>query len=356
MSVEQLAGGATTAGGYAHPTPSPELVADALEGRARTLEDCYEACRRLHAAHGRTYYHATRFLPAERRPHVWALYGFARYADDLVDHLALDWDPAQRRAALESWSAEFLDALAFGRAPEDPVLRAMAHTVDVLGIAHEDVRAFLRSMAMDLTVTRYPTYADLVAYMHGSAAVIGTMMLPVLRADAAAARQPAMDLGLAFQLTNFLRDVAEDWDRGRIYLPLEDLERFGVSEWDFHARRVGPRMRRLLAFEAARTRVLYRRAERGWALLPPRSRTSIRIAHRLYAGILDDLERHDWQVFQRRAAVPRGRRLAITLRELVAPSCGPTCGDVPAWTFKRRTPQAATVSPWVAPAAASHTE
>ncbi|MDQ3383950.1 MAG: phytoene/squalene synthase family protein [Actinomycetota bacterium] len=318
--------------GYAHPPPSSRIVADGLAGHAGgpvDLATSYELCRRLQAAHGRTYYFATRFLPAERRHHVHALYGFARYADDLVDHLDLSWTPAQRRAAFERWSTQFLTALDTGSptSPQvatavgqqvtgDPVLPAVLHTVRVLGIDREDLGAFLRSMAMDLTVTRYRTYDDLGEYVHGSAAVIGAMMLPVLGPTHPDARARAMDLGIAFQLTNFLRDISEDWDRGRIYLPLEDLERFEVGESDFQARHVTAGFRRLLAFEVARTRALYRRAEQGWTMLEPASRTGIRIAHRCYAEILDRLEVADYQVFHVRAAVPTHRKLAIAASEL----------------------------------------
>lgn len=310
---------AAPAGGYRHPAPSTAIVARRTGGSAVDLRGSYEVCRRLNAAHGRTYYLATRFLPRDRRPHVYALYAFARYADDLVDHFDLGWTPARRRAELESWSAGFLASLGAGDS-DDPVLKAVIHTVGVLGVEHDDLRAFLASMAMDLEVTRYATYDDLYGYMHGSAAVIGAMMLPVLRPTHPEARGPAMDLGVAFQLTNFIRDVAEDWDRGRIYLPLVDLERFGVAEADFQARHVTPAFRRLLVFEATRTHALYRRAEAGWALLHPSSQACIRIAHRLYAGILDRLEAQDWQVFRTRASVPAWRKAAITGAELVRPT------------------------------------
>ena len=283
------------------------------------LATSYDLCRRLNAAHGRTYYFATRFLPAASRRHVHALYGFARYADDLVDHLDLSWDATLRRKALESWGEEFLASLERGDTDE-PVLKAVVHTVHELGIRHDDLRAFLAAMAKDLTVTRYATYEDLAEYVHGSAAVIGSMMLPVLGAHHQRSRERAMDLGVAFQLTNFLRDVAEDWDRGRIYWPLEDLERFGVTEWDFRSRQVGPRFARLLAFEAQRTRALYRRAEAGWAMLDPASQVCIRIAHRLYAEILDRVEAADWQVFRVRASVPTSRKLVVAAQELVWPS------------------------------------
>lgn len=306
--------------GYQHPEPSTQIVAKCLVGRQHVdLATSYELCRRMNAAHGRTYYFATRFLPASKRRHVHALYGFARYADDLVDHMDLSWEPTRRRKALEAWSAEFLTSLETGHT-EEPVLAAVLNTVRELRIRHDDLRAFLQSMAMDLEVVRYPTYDDLSAYVYGSAAVIGSMMLPVLGPTHPQARARAMDLGIAFQLTNFLRDVAEDWDRGRIYLPLEDLDRFGVTEWDFHARHVGPAFRRLLAFEAQRTRALYRRAEAGWALLPPASQACIRIAHRLYREILDRIEAADWQVFHVRATVPATRKLAVAARELIWPA------------------------------------
>lgn len=294
-------------------------VRSRCDGAPVSLASSYEICRALNAAHGRTYYFATRFLPRAARPHVHALYAFARYADDLVDHMAVPWDGPARRAALEGWTAQFLADLDRGRS-DDPVLRAVVHTVQTLEIPRADLEAFLSSMAMDLTVRRYATYEDLREYAHGSAAVIGTMMLCVLGPLRPEARARAMDLGLAFQLTNFLRDIAEDWARGRLYIPLEDLDRFGVSEAEFDEGRVSPAMRRLLGFQAARTRRLYARAGAGWAMLEPRSRTCVRIAHRLYGEILDRLESSGWPVFERRVAVPARRKVAVAARELALPS------------------------------------
>ena len=200
------------------------------------LSESYELCRRLHRRHGRTYYLATRLLPAWKRRHVHALYGFARYADEIVD--AMDGAPARDRAArLRAWGDRFLAGLA-GVRVDDPILPAVLHTLEVFQLDRADFAAFLRSMAMDLTVAAYPTYGDLLEYMEGSAAVIGTMMLPILGStEPAAAREPARQLGFAFQLTNFIRDVAEDLDRGRIYLPLADLDRFGVAPGDLRERR-----------------------------------------------------------------------------------------------------------------------
>lgn len=307
------------AGGYVHPTPSSVIVDEFLASRGGAQVDLaasYELCRRINAAHGRTYYLATRLLPAAKRPHVHALYAFARYADDLVDHLGLDWSALQRRHELEAWTKNFLSDLDAG-STADPVCKAVIHTITSLGIDHADVQAFLRSMAMDLTVTRYDTYDDLYDYVHGSAAVIGTMMLPILQPITPQARQPAVDLGVAFQLTNFIRDVGEDFERSRVYLPQEDFRRFGVTDADLATGQVSPNLRRLLQFEIARTRALYRQAEAGWYMLPPASARSIRTAHHLYAGILDQVEVNDYEIFALRAATPRRRKAAVIAREVL---------------------------------------
>ncbi|WP_101783318.1 phytoene/squalene synthase family protein [Nonomuraea indica] len=282
-----------------------------------TLTASYERCRRLHAAHGRSYYLATRLLPAWKRRHVHALYGFARYADEIVDSFAMTGDRAR---ALDRLAGQVSAGLA-GGSVDDPVLPAFLHTVRSFGIGHDDVAAFLGAMRADLTVTRYPTYDDLLGYMEGSAAVIGTMMLPVLEpvpGAEAAAREPARQLGLAFQLTNFLRDVAEDLARGRIYLPLEDLAKFGVEEADLRRPATGPALRELLAFEADRAREHYRAAAPGVELLVASSRPCIRAARDLYGGILAEIERGGYTVLERRARVPRSRRLTLFGRHLLA--------------------------------------
>lgn len=282
-----------------------------------TLTTSYELCRRLNARHGRSYYLATRLLPAWKRPHVHALYGFARRADEIVDSFTMTGD---RAAALDGFAVRTAQALA-GESQDDPVLPAFAQTVRSFGIDHGDVDAFLTSMRADLTVSRYATYDDLLGYMEGSAAVVGTMMLPVLEAlpgMAEQAREPARQLGFAFQLTNFLRDVSEDLRRGRVYLPLEDLERFGVEVADLGRPAPTRALRELLAFETERAREHYRRAAEGIDLLIPSSQPCVRAAHELYGEILSRIEaaRHD--VLGARVVVPLGRRLAVFTRHLYA--------------------------------------
>lgn len=289
-----------------------------MSGRSRaservTLEGSYARCRAVNKRYGTTYYWSSLTLPRDKRRHVWAVYAFCRHADDIVDDLG----PApaeQRAAALAALSDKLFADLAAGHS-DDPILKAVVHTIRAFDHDPECFRRFLRAMAMDLTITGYDTYDHLLRYMDGSAAVIGEMMLPILEPSSAAAIPQARDLGLAFQLTNFLRDVGEDLDRGRIYLPVEDLERFGA---DPHRRTVDEPWRELMRFEIDRCRALYRSADRGIELLPPRSGRCIRAARGLYAAILDRIEAADYDVFSSRAAVPTWRK-AVTAARMALP-------------------------------------
>ena len=270
-----------------------------------TLDRSYARCRRLTTAHGTTYYWAAAVLPSDSRRHVWALYAFARHADDIVDALDVS-SVAEREAALCDLGRRLFEGLDRG-CSDDPLLAAVVHTVRKLDIDPECFHRFLRSMAMDLSVTGYGTWDELLDYMDGSAAVIGEMMLPVLKPATPAALGPARDLGLAFQLTNFLRDVGEDLDRNRTYIPREDLEHFDA---DPTRRRVDPQWRRLMRFEIERNRRLYVSADAGISALSGRSARCVRAASQLYALILERIEESDYDVFNSRARVPTWRKIA----------------------------------------------
>ncbi|MBO3744125.1 phytoene/squalene synthase family protein [Actinoplanes flavus] len=280
------------------------------------LAAAYERCRELHREHGRTYYLATRLLPAWKRRHVHALYGFTRYADEIVDRTE-SRPSAERAALLAAWSNRFLAGLR-GEPTDDELLPAVLHTIAVFDLDLEDFEKFLRSMTMDITVTSYRTYDDLLGYMEGSAAVIGTMMLPILgSSDPVAAREPARQLGFAFQLTNFIRDVAEDLERGRVYLPEEHLDEFGVTRRTLRDGVATPAVKALIKAEVARAREHYAQAAPGIPLLEPTSQACMRTAFQLYGGILDEIEAIDYDVFGRRATVPHHRRAAVAVRSLL---------------------------------------
>ena len=282
-----------------------------------TLDESYARCRQLNKRYGTTYYWSTYALPRIKRHHVHALYAFCRYADDIVDDLgSVPMDVREKE--LTSFGERFFADLDAG-ASDDPVLKAVVHTVRSFGIDRECFARFLRSMAMDLTIASYETYEDLAGYMDGSAAVIGEMMLPILEPLSPEALAPARALGDAFQLTNFLRDIDEDLDRGRTYVPQEDIRRFDAHE-AFAARRATPAFVDLMRFEIDRTRDLYRTADRGIELLPPSSARCIRAARVLYSRILDVIEANDHDVFSTRARVPTWQKAAMVARVLTSPS------------------------------------
>mgnify|MGYP003334507763 FL=1 len=291
------------------PTPTTHL----LPSRELTLAESYDLCKEFNKRHGTTYYWSTKVLPREKQRHVHALYGFCRYADDIVDDLGpVPVDTRER--ALKDFGDRFFADLAAGES-RDPVLRAVVDTVTTCKIDEGCFRRFLRSMTMDLTVEKYETWDDLLGYMDGSAAVIGEMMLPILEPMNPAAIGPARDLGNAFQLTNFLRDVNEDLDRGRVYIPQEDVRRFGV---DLAERRCTPQFVELMKFEIERCRALYRSADDGLALLPPQSRRSIGAARVLYGRILDKIEGQNYDVFAKRASVSTWEK-AVMVTKLMTP-------------------------------------
>jgi len=274
------------------------------------LTQSYEECKRLNALHGKTYYLATLLLPAAKRPPVHALYGFARYADEIVDDLASTLTPEEKAVALRTWGDAVLADLRAGES-NDLIGRALVDTVKKYSIPLEYFDAFMVSMEMDLTVTRYKTYDDLMTYVYGSAVVIGLEMLPILGYSDPRAIEAATALGTAFQLANFIRDIGEDIDRGRIYMPLDDLARFGVSEEMLLKRQLTPEIVAAIKYQIARVRELQDKAEAGIQYLDPISRPCIRAASELYCGIVDEIEANGYDIFNKRATTSTWRRARV---------------------------------------------
>jgi phytoene synthase len=196
---------------------------------------------------------------------------------------------------------------------DDPVCIAVLDTVRRWNIPREHFEAFLHSMTMDLTVTEYQTYEDLYEYVYGSAAVIGLQMVPILEPTSQDAYKYATELGVAFQLANFIRDVGEDLERGRVYLPLQELAQFGVSRADLEARIATPEIKAALKFQIARVRKLEEYSRTGIAMLGAPSQPCIETARILYCGIVDAVEEIDYEVFTKRATVSMSRRLRVAV-------------------------------------------
>ena len=279
------------------------------------LRKSYLECKRLNSLHGKTYYLATLLLPKEKRPYVHALYGFARYADEIVDDFDSKLTPPEKRDELERWSFQLLQDIKSGRS-NDHIGRALVDTVRRFEIPIAYFEAFLHSMAMDLDVTEYESFEDLLEYVYGSAAVIGLQMVPILGTlpgKLEQANSAAEKLGIAFQLANFIRDVGEDLDRGRVYLPMGELSKFGVDRKMLEQRTLTPEIVEALKFQIERVRELKREAENGISLIAPESRPCIEAASELYCGIVDEVEKIDYEVFKLRARTSTLRRLKVAL-------------------------------------------
>jgi phytoene synthase len=285
---------------------------DAAGIKDPVLRASYEECKRLNSLHGKTYYLATLLLPAHKRPFVHALYGFARYADEIVDDLSSTLSDKEKAEHLKSWGDSVLASISTGIST-DHVGSALIDTVRRFNIPQQHFVDFLHSMTMDLTVGTYKTYEDLMEYVYGSAAVIGLQMVPILGPLSDEAYEPAKKLGIAFQLANFIRDVGEDLDRGRIYLPLEELAQFGVTQEMLRAKKLTPEITAALKFQIERVRQLQREAEPGIALLEASSRPCIMAASTLYCGIVDEVEKIGYDVFNKRAKTSTARRLKVAL-------------------------------------------
>ncbi len=265
------------------------------------LTDAYDTCRRMHRRHDPTYYWATRRLPADVRPATHALYGYVRTADQLVDGPRRAPTPEQRRAALDAWEGELARGLQEGGSA-NPVVGALVDSARRHDLPLAELTPYMRSMRVDCAPVRIETWEELVAYMEGSAGSVGRIMAPLLGVDDSHHADYGR-LGLAFQHTNFVRDVAEDYRLDRIYLPHEDRERFGVEEADFARPSASPELRALIEHEVARARRLFAAAGPAVAAAPAAVRPGIRLACAVYESVLDRVEAAGYDVLGRRMGV-----------------------------------------------------
>ena len=284
-------------------------AADApLSAAAPELRAAYATCREITSVASKTFYLASLFLNPERRRAVWAVYAVCRTADDTVDRTA---PPAERLAAIDSLERKLLDALS-GNASE-PIFLAYADAAARYDIPLDPALALLRGARMDVTVRRYATYAELCEYCYLVASTVGLLVSPILGFASPEALDFGITLGRAMQLTNILRDVGEDALMGRIYLPAEDLERFGYPERAIFDGVVDEAFVEMMRFQIDRVRALYAEAEPGIALLSPESRYTVKLALSLYSRILRAIELNRYDVFTKRAYVPLRSKIATAL-------------------------------------------
>lgn len=281
-----------------------------------SISAAYEVCRRVTRTHAKTFYAASHFIPSEKRNACYAVYAFCRYVDDIVD-VAMERGDVTREDAVrlvEQWRNEVGQVYSGDRhqvadvpdmAHQDraAVLLAWEDTLQTYHIPRHLPEELIEGVLMDTTITRFATYAELEVYCYKVASVVGLMTSEIFGYSSPEALSYAVDLGIAMQLTNIIRDVKEDADRGRIYLAHEDMATFGVSDDDILHHRFTPNVKFLVAEYIRRADVLYRRADTGIAMLAPSSMVTVLLMSRNYQKILRVVEGMDYNVFLRRASI-----------------------------------------------------
>ena len=281
-----------------------------------SLEEAYEYCRQITAKYSKTFYLGTLLLPKQKRQAIWAIYVWCRRTDELVD------GPQARFTTPETldWWENQLESVFAGVPLDDPDV-ALVDAVEQFPIDIQPFRDMIAGQRMDLDRNRYETFAELELYCYRVAGTVGLMSSDVLGIDNSSCTAPwscnreylpkeeAIALGIANQLTNILRDIGEDAQRGRIYLPLEDLEQFGYSEEDLFKGVIDERWRSLMRFEIERAKQYFKQAEKGIKALNTDSRWPVWASLMIYQGILDYIEKNQYDVFNQRAFVPKPRKI-----------------------------------------------
>jgi phytoene synthase len=274
------------------------------------VDESYEYCRRVARSRAKNFYYSFLLLSGQQRKAMCAIYAFMRYCDDLSD------EPGANRAAIERWRDEMESALD-GRFSGHPVWPAFHHTVRRFGIPREYFREMIDGVASDLEPRRIESFDELYRYCYQVASVVGLTTIHIFGFDTPSALPLAEKCGVAFQLTNILRDIREDAERGRVYLPAEDLCRFGVTEEDLCSGNRGEPFLRLMRFEAGRARAYYDESRPLLDLIHPRSRPSLKALISIYSRLLERIERSNYDVFTRRVRLSPLEKSWIVVRALL---------------------------------------
>jgi len=259
---------------------------------------------------GTSYYFATRFLPTNLRQATYALYSFFRIPDEIVDN-AINCNPEGILQELDDWESMWKKSYA-GDKTKYPVLNIAADVFRKYEIPYKYSLDFLAAMKQDVHTNRYQTYADLQAYMYGSASVVGLIMSYLIGFNNIKALEYAPYLGEAMQLTNFIRDIGEDYQtRGRIYMPQEDMQKYNITEAIIEKNKITPEFIELIQFEIKRARELYRKSDQGLKYLNKRGRFAVIMASRMYEAILDKVEKNKYDVLNKRARTSKREKIYI---------------------------------------------
>ena len=289
-----------------------------MEREQQSCAQSYEYCMKVARSRAKNFYYSFLLLSKQQRKAMCAIYAFMRYCDDLSDDPEVNPEasPGARCAAIDRWRAEMEDALE-GRFSGHPLWPAFHHTVRRFGIPHEYFHAMIDGVLSDLDPRRFRTFDELYRYCYQVASVVGLTVVHVFGFDTRSALPLAEKCGVAFQLTNILRDIREDAALGRVYLPAEDLRRFGVSEDDLRTGNRNDAFLRMMRFESARARAYFNESQPLLDLIHPRSRPSLWALVTIYSSLLERIERSNYDVFRRRVRLSALEKSWIVVRALV---------------------------------------
>ncbi len=275
---------------------------------ANDLDQAYDHCQRIAKTHAKNFYYASHTLPSAKRRAIYAVYAFCRYCDDVADE---DLPPDEKTRLLAETRNRLYNP---GLAQEDPLFMALDSAISDFGIPRRYFEDVIRGVETDLVVSRFQTFDDLRSYCCLVASAVGLICIEIFGYEDPAASEYAVDFGIAMQLTNVMRDVKEDADRGRIYLPLDDIGSFGYSERELMDGRNNESFRALMAFQAARARRYFDSGVRLFPLLSRESQACAAILHHLYSRILNRIESSGYDVFERRIGLSAGEKMLLVAR------------------------------------------
>lgn len=276
---------------------------------ATELELAYDHCQRIAKEHARNFYYAFRTLPPRKRRAIYAAYAFCRFCDDIADEDL----PLEEKDRLFGQTRQLL-AQSRNGGSSDPIFKAIQDAAQAFGIPYEYFEEVIEGVEMDLTKTRFANFEELRTYCYKVASIVGLICIEVFGYQDASAREYAIDLGLAMQLTNILRDIREDAERDRIYIPQDEMARFGYSEAELMNGIINDSFRNLMAYQAARARRYFDSGKRLFPLLPAESRACPAMLHAVYSGVLDRIEASGYDVFERRIGLSTHEKLFLMAR------------------------------------------
>ena len=272
----------------------------------KNLSSGFKECEAITKKHAKTFYLASKFLNKEQRNDIYPIYAICRICDDSIDVDNQTGVDKITQMINKAYSSPIL---------EDDVLAAFRNTIQKYNIPKELFDELIAGVKMDLTISRYETFEDLYKYCYRVASVVGLMVLPILGYKEKEAKQYAVDLGIAMQLTNILRDIKEDWQRRRLYIPLKELKQFGCSEDTIAKDKVTPEFIDLMKFQINRTRDYYQKSNKGIKLITtPRGRFVAASMKNMYSGILEKIEKNGYNVFSQRAVVSKPKKASYIIK------------------------------------------